>query len=109
MDDLYREFGRLFREARRAAALSQAAVAARVRLNRTSIANIESGRQHFAFHMFFRLSEAVGVAPTSLLPEWRVTPVVPESKLRRFDLADDESEWVNRVIQTAREDSVGDS
>jgi transcriptional regulator with XRE-family HTH domain len=105
MDDLYNQFGRLFREARRAAGLSQAAVAARVGLNRTSIANIESGRQHFPYHMLFRLSEAVGVAPASLLPESRVIAVVPESKLRRFDLEEDESEWVNRLIQTAKDDS----
>jgi transcriptional regulator with XRE-family HTH domain len=107
--DEYREFGRLLREARRSAGLSQVAVATRVGLNRTSIANIESGRQRFPFHMLFRLCEAVGVAPTSVLPEWRVSPVVPASKLRRFGLADEESEWVNRVVSSAKDDPVRDS
>jgi len=43
-------------------------VAARVRLSRTSITNIERGQQHVALHQLFLLASAVGCTPEELLP-----------------------------------------
>jgi transcriptional regulator with XRE-family HTH domain len=109
MEDLYREFGRLLREARRAAGLSQTTVATNVGLNRTSIANIESGRQRFPFHMLYRLSAALGVAPASILPEPAVSSAIPPSKLRRFVLADEETESISQFINSIRDESAGET
>jgi transcriptional regulator with XRE-family HTH domain len=68
VDLLYQEFGRLLRKSRKEAKLTQGAVAERVGLSRTSITNIEKGRQHVLLHQLFLLASAVGVEPTELLP-----------------------------------------
>ena len=68
MERLYTEFGRLLREKRIAGRLTQQAVAERVGLNRTSITNIELGKQHIPLHMLFELASAVSTSPDELLP-----------------------------------------
>ena len=69
MDGLYREFGKKFRKARSEADLTQAQVAKRVGLSRTSVTNIERGTQHISLHQLFLLASAVGCEPTDLLPD----------------------------------------
>lgn len=69
VDELYKQFGRRLRDFRREAKLTQDQVAERVRLKRTSITNIERGRQHIALHQLFLLASAVGVSPAELLPD----------------------------------------
>jgi transcriptional regulator with XRE-family HTH domain len=69
VDRLYKQFGRLLRDFRREAKLTQDQVAERVHLKRTSITNIERGRQHIALHQLFLLASAVGVSPAELLPD----------------------------------------
>jgi transcriptional regulator with XRE-family HTH domain len=102
VDDLYFAFGAQLRQSRRAAQLTQAAVGQRAGLSRTSIANIELGRQHFPFHILYRLAAAVHVDPTELLPDLGPPDVVPAHELDRFGLADDETAWVNEVVQRAQ-------
>jgi transcriptional regulator with XRE-family HTH domain len=70
MDGLYKEFGKKFRKARSEADLTQAQVAKRVGLSRTSITNIERGTQHIAMHQLFLLASAVGSEPADLLPDY---------------------------------------
>ena len=65
---IYKELGRRLRDARKAAELTQGTLAEQVGLNRTSITNIEQGRQHIPFHLLFSLASAVGVHPATLLP-----------------------------------------
>jgi transcriptional regulator with XRE-family HTH domain len=69
MDGLYKQFGKQLRDLRRAAGLTQDQVAERVKLKRTSITNIERGRQHIALHQLYLLANAVGKAPSDLLPD----------------------------------------
>lgn len=69
MDGLYRQFGRRLRDLREEAGLTQDQIAERVKLKRTSITNIERGRQHIALHQLFLLAAAVGKSPTELLPD----------------------------------------
>jgi transcriptional regulator with XRE-family HTH domain len=66
---VYKEFGRRLSDARKTAELTQQALAEQVGLKRTSITNIEKGRQHIPLHMLFSLAAAVGVSPSTLLPE----------------------------------------
>jgi transcriptional regulator with XRE-family HTH domain len=40
-----------------------------VGLKRTSVTNIERGKQHIALHQLFLLASAVGAAPEDLLPD----------------------------------------
>lgn len=65
---LYRELGRLVRERRKAISMSQATLAGHVGLSRTSITNIELGRQHLSLHMLFVFAKALDVEPHTFLP-----------------------------------------
>jgi transcriptional regulator with XRE-family HTH domain len=69
MNGLYEEFGLRFRKRRNAVGLTQSQVAERVGLTRTSITNIERGRQHIVLHQLFLLASAVGSKPEDLLPD----------------------------------------
>jgi len=82
MRALYREFGRLVRERRKAISMSQATLAGQVGLSRTSITNIELGRQHLSLHMLFVLAKVLGVEPKMLLPDKKF---LHGGKVLRFD------------------------
>jgi transcriptional regulator with XRE-family HTH domain len=68
-ETFYVELGRRVRQARERAGLTQDVLAARVSLSRTSVTNIERGRQKVLLHTLCGLAEALGVAPVALLPE----------------------------------------
>jgi transcriptional regulator with XRE-family HTH domain len=65
----YVEVGRRVRLARERAGLTQDALAGRVSLSRTSVTNIEKGRQKVLLHTLCDLAEALGVTPDALMPE----------------------------------------
>lgn len=64
----YRELGRRIREAREEKHLTQEALATRVSLTRTSVTNIEKGRQQLLVHTLVQISAALNVTPEVLLP-----------------------------------------
>ena len=68
-DPLYRAFGKLVKLHRqRPPKLTQEKLGLMVGLSRTSITNIEKGRQHVALHQLFAFAEALRVRPEALLP-----------------------------------------
>lgn len=68
-DGLYTAFGRLvFSHRKRHRHLTQEKLGRLVGLSRTSITNIEKGRQHVSLHHLFALAEALKVSPEALLP-----------------------------------------
>lgn len=71
MNRFYVEFGRNIRRQRERTEvkLSQDALAKRVGLSRTSITNIEKGRQQVPLHMLYSFADALGVDPSLLLPD----------------------------------------
>ena len=64
----YEEFGRRLRAARRDAKLTQEELAARSRMSRPSLANVERGNQRVALHQFVELAAALGLEAADLLP-----------------------------------------
>ncbi|MEG4917678.1 helix-turn-helix transcriptional regulator [Microcoleus sp. B7-D4] len=81
IEPVYVQIGRRVRKARNRAKLTQAVVADRTSLSRTSIANIERGEQRFMVHCLLELASALGVSPEKLLPteaaaETRVQSVI---------------------------------
>ncbi len=68
VDRLYAAFGRRIRELRTGRELSQQTLAKRVGLTRTSITNVEGGRQHVSLGLIYRLAGALGEPPERLLP-----------------------------------------
>jgi len=48
--------------------MTQDRLATLVGLSRTSITNIEKGRQRVSLHQLYRISDALGISPDMLLP-----------------------------------------
>lgn len=68
MGAFYEEFGRRVREAREKAGLTQKAVAERLRITRSSVANIEAGRHRILIHQAVDIADVLGVSVDELLP-----------------------------------------
>lgn len=112
-DMIYKEFGRLLCNARKGAGLTQEDVSKRVGLSRTSITNIEKGRQHVSLHVLYLLANAIGISPSDLLPpkSSKTLDILKELGINN-DLADKELnslmdkdqglEWLERVISSKK-------
>lgn len=69
MDDrIYRVFGSRLRELREAKSVTQEELGRRVELSRTSITNIEKGRQRVMLHQMMELAHALDAEPSALMP-----------------------------------------
>jgi len=99
VEPLYTEFGKLLRQARREAGMSQEQLASRVDMKRTSISNMEAGRQRLPLHVAYKLALALGRTPVQLLPD----PASPldEHEHLLIDLEEPQREWVRRVLTKA--------
>lgn len=104
MDDLYAQFGRQLRVARREAELTQQEVAARVGLTRTSVTNIEHGIQHISLRQLYLLAAAVGLHPAQLLPhpEEAIEEVLPEPALRELEQDAEGRDFAARVLRKSQ-------
>jgi len=67
-DEINQRFGRRLAQCRKRAGLSQEALGDAISLTRTSITNIEHGRQPIQLHTLFAIAEALSVEPNDLLP-----------------------------------------
>jgi transcriptional regulator with XRE-family HTH domain len=65
---IYRVFGRKLRDLREAKGIPQAELATLSGLTRSSIANIENGKQRILLHQLFKFAEALGVPIDVLIP-----------------------------------------
>ncbi|HEX2859227.1 MAG TPA: helix-turn-helix transcriptional regulator [Alphaproteobacteria bacterium] len=97
-DIIYRGFGNLIQELRKKIGYSQTQLGERIGLSRTSVTNIEGGRQHVALHQIYQLAEALEVTPDSLLPA--KANFLPENEeLKR--LADPQvASWLSKIVET---------
>lgn len=104
VEKIYREFGRILRLRRSDAKLTQDEVANKVGLGRTSITNIEQGRQHVSLHMLFQLADAIGVRAQDLLPDRAAQPLSAnlERQLEKEGLEDDAENWIRRVASKSQ-------
>jgi transcriptional regulator with XRE-family HTH domain len=100
LDDgkLYANVGHRIRLARRSCTplVRQEDVAeqSRGQLSRSSIANIEAGRQSVTLHQLYRIAEILNVEPSVLLPERNLVFEGPEEKVE--DPA--KREWLSKVV-----------
>lgn len=65
----YASLGRNIATARLKHRITQEALAADVGLSRTSIVNIENGKQQVLLHTFFQIAHAIRTEPLNLVPE----------------------------------------
>lgn len=106
MGRFYDEFGRRLRRARLDAELTQEQVATVVGMSRTSVTNIEAGRQQIPLHLLVRLAGAVGVEPADLLPDNEDEPRrdrLPHEELLH-DLDERSQGWARRVMSLAEQE-----
>lgn len=68
IDDFYREIGKRIRSEREALGFSQKEIADEVGMSRTSIVNIEAGRQHLPLHTLCVIADALGISVNCLIP-----------------------------------------
>ena len=85
-DRLYRLFGSRVRALREEKNVTQDELAKRVDLSRTSITNIERGRQRVLLHQMVGIAQALDADPTELIPK-------PESKPALRDDVDWKTEF----------------
>jgi len=90
----YQRLGRLVFRARTRpdGRISQAALALALGLSRTSVTNIERGRQPVQLYTLYKIAEILGVVPTQLLPAASNAGVRQgsETSLRQ-------SEWLEKI------------
>jgi DNA-binding XRE family transcriptional regulator len=104
----YQQFGRKLAEARRAAKITQEALSKSVGLSRTSIVNIEKGRQPVQLHLVARMATSLGIGTALLIPD--------PDLLKRTELPPDLAKvsehnrpWVERIFSSSalQKESVG--
>jgi transcriptional regulator with XRE-family HTH domain len=104
VDGLYREFGRRFRQVRKEANLTQEQIAERVGLTRTSVTNIERGRQHIGLHQLYLLAAAVGRQPAELLPDHDggIDELLPQRALKALQQDAEGLDFATRVLRKSQ-------
>jgi transcriptional regulator with XRE-family HTH domain len=106
MDDVsgfYEEVGRRIRAARKRVSprMTQQGLANLAALTRTSITNVEKGRQKVLLHTLADIATALQVEPGSLLP---TLEAAPERKLEDAlkNRPRSEKDWVQSTVNAAR-------
>ena len=68
-DDLHAALGKKIRERRQASGLTQMELADRVSISRTSLTNMELGRQRLLIDQLYKMAEVLNAKPQDLLPQ----------------------------------------
>ena len=95
----YADFGRLVCEHRRRLRLTQEQLSLRIGLSRTSVTNIEKGRQKILLHQLYAIASALEVPPETLLPLVE-RPQISVSIAEKLDeqLMGSEKNWALRIV-----------
>ena len=96
----YLEVGRRIRAARKEIGLTQESLASLASLTRTSITNIEKGRQKLLLHTLADVAAALKVDPACLIPGRDATPTKNLAELLK-DSPPGARDWVLRTVKSA--------
>lgn len=102
-DAFYAEIGRRVRKARDKCGLTQEALATLVSLTRTSITNIEKGRQKLLAHTIMDLAVALRISPAALLPENHATGDGKKLDQILKERSPKERAWVKSILSSKKE------
>jgi transcriptional regulator with XRE-family HTH domain len=95
--EFYKQVGERIRS-RRGKNLSQEALASAIGLTRTSISNIEKGRQKMLLHTFADIADALKVDAVSLLPAARTSAAEPVGADTLAKLPENERAYIESAI-----------
>lgn len=106
--EFYVEVGRRIRQARENLGISQQELASQVSLTRTSVTNIEKGRQKFLAHTLVDLASALQVDLMSLLPKHVFAPATElDELLENHPL--EEKKWIKAALVLTKVEVTNDS
>jgi len=97
-DDINKRFGRRLAQYRKRAGVSQEKLADALHLTRTSITNIEHGRQPIQLPTLYAIAEALGLDPQILMPTpSNVAAEAPNDEQQLKALSVKGTAWIARV------------
>lgn len=96
-DQLYSFIGEQLKNHRETQDRKQQDVADAIGLERTSITNIERGKQKLPIHVLFNICEVLGVSPTEVLP--RMEAVTEEREMAKVSVRGFEGELPPGIAQ----------
>jgi transcriptional regulator with XRE-family HTH domain len=98
IDPIYGDVGGLIKAGRRRAGLTQEALAEGIGLTRTSVNNIEHGRQAIQIHTLYTIAGVLGLDPLALLPMPKAAETGALDKQLPKKMAQSDRDWVKRVL-----------
>ena len=100
----YKEIGRRVKKVREARKMTQAALAERLDMTRTSITNIEKGEQKILIHTMVEIAQALRISLSSLLPEQYETREEEIDAVLK-DEQEDAQKWIKSLVGVERRES----
>jgi transcriptional regulator with XRE-family HTH domain len=97
----YSEVGRRIRTERERRGMTQHALASHVSLTRTSLTNIETGKQRFLLHTLIALAAALQISPAALIPGASESHSADLDESLREQPAQVQ-EWIRTSVEAAR-------
>lgn len=102
-DEFYEALGSRVRQARLALNLTQEQLADLLDLNRTSITNIEKGKQKILAHTLVELAENLKISVTDLLPKLnKKTDMLSVNNLLSENSSPEEREFLEMVLKQTK-------
>ncbi len=103
MANLYKKLGQRIRKEREAAGLTQGDLADVISLSRTSITNIERGRQKIQVHTLYEIAAKLGIQVSVLLPpvdlgESEIWERIPD------DVDEKDRSWIKELLSQPDEE-----
>ncbi len=102
-DQLYKYIGNVVRTARDLKKWTQQELSDKMSLTRSSIANIELGRQKIQVHVLYELAKVLDITVVELLPTAEISNKVEQKK---FD--EESNEFLEMILNNEELDNGGD-
>lgn len=100
LESFYLKLGSLIREKREAKGITQESLAWMVALSRTSITNIEKGRQKLLLHTFLDISSALELKPEALLPKISLNELEQTINNELEKYTPSTREWIKDIVSS---------
>ena len=98
---VYEDLGHRIRKTREERGLTQESLASLISLSRTSITNIERGRQSVPLHKLIEIADALRVDASNLLPRSADRQDVDIEGMLPQNLSREETSWIKTVVTSA--------
>jgi transcriptional regulator with XRE-family HTH domain len=102
-DLIYRVMGENIQKARSSTGMHQEELAVKVNLGRTSITNIEKGKQKIQIHTLYSIANALQIPVCDLLPGETLVKQNINQELEKLDLEEEQKETIRDVINKKKE------